>query len=555
MYTDHFGLREPPFSLTPDPRYVFMSMRHREALAHLVYGIGQEGGFVQLTGDVGTGKTTMSRCLLGQLPPEVDVALIINPRLTSEELLAAVCDELRVRYPAGPITVKALVDALHRYLLDAHGRGRRTVLIIDEAQNLSPQVLEQVRLLTNLETSTEKLLQIVLIGQPELVELLGRRELRQVAQRVTARYHLEPFTLYETVAYIQHRLMVAGRTQPLFTGAAIRAVHRRAGGVPRLVNIICDRALLGAYAGDRPQVDTAVVRRAAGEIRGRRHVGAAPAWRWALVAGLVLMASGGILAAATGVVRWPRAAALGRHDSATPPGTARDAGAQAAGARTGTAPLIAAAAVGVSAVTLAEILGDPSVPGDRETAFASLYARWGVEYPRTGAPCEHGQITGFRCLTRAGTWARLRRLNLPAVIELVTADGRRYAAVTGLGDDTAMLELGKRQVTVPVSEIDAYWDGGFVVLWRSPFPAGHQIPPGHRGMDVEWIRGRLGALAGAAITGRDPQLYDAELAQRVRDFQRSRRLVPDGIAGDETLLHLIMAADGSATPTLVPAGP
>ncbi|MGH7266538.1 MAG: ExeA family protein, partial [Candidatus Rokuibacteriota bacterium] len=274
MYAAYFGLAEAPFSIAPDPRYLFMSDRHREALAHLLYGVGEGGGFVQLTGEVGTGKTTVCRCLLAELPPHVDVALVLNPRLTAFELLATVCDELRISYARSTTSLKELVDALYHHLLTGHAAGRRTVLIIDEAQDLAPDVLEQIRLLTNLETDREKLLQIILIGQPELLELLERPDLRQLAQRVTARYHLQPFTERETREYIRHRLRVArggdaaAAAGIVFTEGAVRQVHRAAGGIPRLINVICDRALLGAYAHDRKRIDGATARRAAGEVLG-----------------------------------------------------------------------------------------------------------------------------------------------------------------------------------------------------------------------------------------------------------------------------------------------
>ena len=276
MYTSYFGLGEKPFSITPDPRYLYMSGRHAEALAHLLYGINESGGFVQLTGEVGTGKTTVVRTLLSRMPAHADVALILNPRVTPTEFLQSICEELGVPISdAERRSLKRLVDALNRRLLSAHAAGRRVVLIVDEAQNLSPEVLEHVRLLTNLETPTQKLLQILLIGQPELRTLLDLPELRQLAQRVTGRYHLEPLTGAETRHYVRHRMRVAGATSEIFTAGALREVHRISGGIPRVINVCCDRALLGAYASEARKLNARLVRRAAGEVYGRRF---APAW-------------------------------------------------------------------------------------------------------------------------------------------------------------------------------------------------------------------------------------------------------------------------------------
>ena len=255
MYTSFFGLNEKPFSITPDPRYLFMSERHGEALAHLVYGVTESGGFMQLTGEVGTGKTTLVRTLLqNRLPDNADVAVILNPQLSALEFLETICEELGISGIEQKDSSKALIDALNQYLLAAHAEGRRTIILVDEAQNLARDVLEQVRLLTNLETSKQKLLQIILIGQPELRELLARTDLRQLAQRITGRYHLEPLSRIETAEYIEHRLRVAGALGEIFDGAAKREVFRRSQGVPRLINVICDRALLGAYSHESRRV-------------------------------------------------------------------------------------------------------------------------------------------------------------------------------------------------------------------------------------------------------------------------------------------------------------
>jgi general secretion pathway protein A len=295
MYQAFFGLDEPPFSITPDPRYLFPSARHAEALAHLVYGVSEAGGFIQLTGEVGTGKTTLVRSLLAREPNGVEIALILNPRVTVPEFLLTICEELGIAVPeASRGSVKALVDALTAHLLAAHAAGRRVAVLIDEAHLLERDVLEQVRLLTNLETPTRKLLQVILIGQPELRDLLAREDMRQVAQRITGRHHLEPLSSDETVAYVRHRLRVAGATREIFTPAALRELHRQGGGLPRLVNVIADRALLGAFARDRHEVPPALVRAAAAEVSGEAPVTAWSVLPWAAaVATLALCAAGG----------------------------------------------------------------------------------------------------------------------------------------------------------------------------------------------------------------------------------------------------------------------
>jgi general secretion pathway protein A len=535
VYALHFGLTERPFSLAPDPRYLYLSDGHREALAHLLYGLGEGGGFVQLTGEVGTGKTTVCRTLLDQLPPEVDVAMIFNPRLTSAELIATVCDELRVAYPAGTKSLKVLVDALSRALLDTHARGRRTVLIIDEAQNLSMEVLEELRLLTNLETTRHKLLQVILIGQPELGELLQRRELRQLSQRVTARYHLRPFNFSETRAYVQHRMAIAGQQAPIFSDAALRVAHSRAAGVPRLINSVCDRALLGAFSRGRRHVTAGIVRRAAGEVLGRR-----PRRRpWvpaAAAAAVVVM----VIAAATALgTAW--FARIGTAWSLTPPPPPA-------------APVTAVIATPPAAPprpSLAAILAESGDVADKERAFATLYAQWGVEYQgKSGvAGCDYGRPAGFRCLARAGTWTVLRRLDLPAMLTLTTAMGdKHYAVLTALADDTATITVGARALTLPLADIERFWDGDFMTLWKAPALVAAPLVPGMGGRDIRWLRQRLGDLDGTpAGSG---LVYDDDLKRRVVAFQQAHALTPDGIAGEETLLRLSTKVPGSAAPSL-----
>ena len=550
MYAAHFGLTERPFSLAPDPRYLFLSDGHREALAHLVYGL-QGGGFVQLTGEVGTGKTTVCRALLDQLPPEVDVAMIFTPRLTAVELLAAVCTELHLDIPAGTSSVKQLVDALSRKLLDTHAKGRRTVVIIDEAQNLSMEVLEELRLLTNIETTKEKLLQVILIGQPELVEVMHRPELRQLGQRVTARYHLRPFAFAETKAYVRHRLEVAGQRDSMFTRAAAWTVHRRSSGVPRLINNICDRALLGAYASGKRRVTAGIVRRAAREVLGP---GPGRYWAEAGVAATIVVA---VLAGATllrpnsiqYVSDWwarrimPPAVAMAPSNASLTPAPA---------------PLTPAPAAAPAVVTpdtrptLATLLDTKTL--DRDVAFTSLFALWGEDYAgrRGDTGCEFARRTGLRCLSKTGTWKVLRRLDLPAMLTLTTANGdRHYATLTALHDDTANLDVGGETLTLLLTEIERLWDGAFLALWRTPNLASADLRPGMSSRDVTWLRQQLANGGSVERT----TVYDDDLKRRVVAFQRANGLTPDGIVGDETLVRLTAMATDARMPSLTKPRP
>ena len=553
MYEKHFGLSHKPFAITPDPRYLYLSARHREALAHLLYGVGEGGGFVQLTGEVGTGKTTLCRSLLEQLPPEVDLALILNPRLDAVELVAAVCDELGASYPAGSNSLKVLVSALNDHLLQSHAAGRRTVLVIDEAQNLSPEVLEQVRLLTNLETTETKLLEIILIGQPELRDLLERPELRQLAQRITARYHLDPLSPAETMAYVLHRLRVAGVRRSLFTPSALTALARLSGGVPRLINVICDRALLGAYVEEKEKVDQRIIRRAAREIRAQRNLPAhwqrslaAPTVRrnlLLLILLLMLVPAGFQIyqAQPERVVTAPFPDLTAEETPATTPPEPE---------------------LGATTAELEEHL--VALGEDSETAaWRNLFGLWGLTFQPDNDPCDQAQNLGLRCLAATGNLNVLRRLNRPVLLLLHPPSGTaRTVLLSSLTGREATLIMAGAELRLPASTIEQFWYGDYQILWPPPVEA-ELLRQGDQGPEVQRLRAALDQLAAqteaggeaipAAIDPKDQlNRFDAELSRRVMGFQADHGLKADGVVGPITLLTLSVALAEPHTPRLVP---
>ena len=553
MYLSFFGLNEKPFAITPDPRYLYLSERHAEALAHLLYGINEAGGFVQLTGEVGTGKTTTIRSLLAQTPKNAEVALILNPRMTPPEFLLTICEELGIGVPdSAERSLKDLVDILNDYLLKAHAGGRRIVLVVDEAQNLSPEVLEQVRLLTNLETNTQKLLQIILIGQPELRELLDRNELRQLAQRITGRYHLDPLSSAETAAYVRHRLRVAGATTDIFTQPALAEIFRLSGGVPRVINVIADRALLGAYTQDRHRVGASLVRQAATEVFGRQF---APAWfAWAAAA------AGAAVLIATGILIWQFApwnnSSSVAHASAANPSTAIDVPAEP-GAQNGSADASPGAEAGVSALgksalALGELLVQHAAETVPDQAFAKLFGMWGAQYVAGNEdPCTQAAAHGLECLMQRGSFGQLRQYNRPAILMLSDDEGNPHQVVlTNLGDEHAHVALGGEKRQVSIAELSRYWLGDFVMLWR---PGTQQVKPlsaGMRGAEVRWLRESLQRLSGVTPAANASDVFDDELTRLVKEFQRRNRLTVDGIAGVQTQIVLASAIASPGSPLL-----
>ncbi|MGH8495449.1 MAG: AAA family ATPase [Gammaproteobacteria bacterium] len=548
MYTSFFGLKERPFAITPNPRYLFMSERHADALAHLLYGVTESDGFIQLTGEVGTGKTTLIRSLLEQLPEHVEAALILNSRLSPNEFLVAICEELRIPVPADPNSVKALVDALNAHLLEAHAQGRRVVLIVDEAQNLGADVLEQVRLLTNLETDRQKLLQIILIGQPELRQVLDRTDLRQLAQRITGRFHLEPLTREESRGYVAHRLRVAGATSDIFTPQALNEVHRLSGGVPRIVNVICDRALLGAYSREQRTVSPKLARIAAAEVYGRDM---SPVWhRW--------LTSGGIVAA-VGLVAlglWRIGESVGSRQAGARADTETMAEAPAAEARPGAGQPAASTSEPAGEQSFQTLLEDHIATTGNDAAFTTLFGLWSAEYrPDGGRACAQAADFGLRCVVSRGSWADLYRLRRPAILTLTDDAGVQYQVVlTGLGDESARLDFGGASHEVRIGTLSRYWFGDYLLVWQPQTGQVRPLTVGMRGEDVLWLRDSLAALQGEPADSARPEVFDEALAARVREFQRSRRIRVDGIAGERTLILVNAELYPEGTPLLAETG-
>ncbi len=534
MYLQFYGLSEPPFSITPDPRFVFLSERHRDALAHLLYGIGQggSGGFVQLTGEVGTGKTTLCRLLLEQMPSDTRVALVLNPRLSPVELVETICEELKLEVEPVRGSLKGLVDLLNRYLLRAYGDGLRVVLIIDEAQNLSFEALEQVRLLTNLETATQKLLQIILLGQPELRETLARPELRQLTQRITARFHLTPLSTDETEEYLRHRLAVAGCRRFPFSRLAVRRIHQHAGGVPRLINVIADRALTAGYVGELSQIGEKEVERAAREALASTAQRARP---WLLSATAVLA----VAAVFAGL--WYQRSQTDPAADITPEEATASAAEEAEAAR-------ALASNGIDEAGLRSLI--EASDGTSHAAWNHLLALWTLRAReadvRTAQRCPLQLGAGVYCLRSAGSLAKLETLRRPVLLRLSSGNREAWAVLLGSGESRVRLLLDGDTVEAPRALFERLWLGEFHVVWRAPsFISGH-LRRGDSGAGVDWLAQRLLEARHLTDVSPGPQSFDASMEQAVRRLQTAHGLVPDGIVGPETLL---------AATTHLPGGP
>lgn len=609
MYAPFFGLNQEPFSIAPDPRYLFMSERHREALAHLLYGAQGGGGFVLLTGEIGAGKTTICRCFMEQVPSHCHVAYIFNPRLTVIELLRSVCDDFGIEYPrqeAGAVlTIKDYIDPLNAFLLRTHAQGQSNILIIDEAQMLPADVLEQLRLLTNLETSERKLLQIMLIGQPELREMLERPELEQLAQRVIARFHLSALDAGETFQYIHHRLAVAGlKTASPFTPEAVKRIQRWTRGVPRRINLLCDRAMLGAYAQGLAQIDQATVDQAAHEVFGRllkqqtrqgaserpsssvaaaSEEKAASSWaqaigknRWtkALLWALAGMGTAAIVTA--GVLIWktptvqvteaspalPSAVAPQNAQPANGSNSAIHAATQATGtsgvAVSAWSPTLSGASAATASsseaavATTASASSASAIPAapirDENQAWAALGALWHTDLG-TQAPCEAATAAKLACFRSQDGLSVIQRLGRPGLITLRDDRGQTtHALITGLGPQSATVRMAGTSQTLSLSTLARIWQGDFATLWITPPDYQRKLVRGSKGPAVDWLATRLATVRGEPAPAAG-QRFDAELQAKVLAFQLTQGLKPDGVAGSTTLM-LLNRATGVVEPRL-----
>ena len=565
MYEKFFGLSRDPFSIAPDPRYLFMSERHREALAHLLYGLDAGGGFVLLSGEIGTGKTTVCRCFLEQIPPNCNVAYIFNPRLTVLELLHSVCEEFHVPLPPGAQTAKALIDPLNTFLLNAHAAGRNNVLIIDEAQNLSSDILEQLRLLTNLETNERKLLQIILIGQPELRGMLARPELEQLAQRVIARFHLDALSQAETADYVAHRLAVAGMNGPLpFDKKALTHIYQLSRGVPRRINLLCGRALLGAYAGGLRQVGKAPVDKAAAEVFGNPQLSSQkidPRPRSPLLPVVIACTIGAAIGAAlvgAGVNAWPFSSSLSASVSkplptspqspapVRPPPAAVVQSLPAIAASSATAPAQASRpSATLSDNQLAAVLA-ASTESEHRT-WAVLGQLWGLSLAGTNNidTCEAAAAQQVRCYSNSPVnLSLIRQLDRPGILTLYAAGNRPvYALLTGLTPQTATLKIDNITHTVPLPMLAQTWTGSFATLWRTPTDVSYSALQNRTLASTVWLGNQLGRLSGNApplsIESADQRdQLEATVRSRITAFQLANGLPPDSIVGPMTLMQL-----------------
>jgi len=560
MYEAFYGLNEKPFNLTPDPRFLFLSEKHKEAFAHLLYGIKNRTGFIMVSGEVGTGKTTICRSLLNQLDSDIEVAFIFNPFLSPEELLRKINEDFGILSQGR--TVKELIDELNEYLLDRNAQGKNCVLVIDEAQDLSPTVLEQIRLLSNLETETQKLLQIVLIGQPELAENLQLPQLRQLNQRITARYHLRPLDEKETLQYIAYRLTTAGgRGQVRFTPGAIRAVYKATGGTPRVINAICDRALLIGYTRELRDISAGLVREAAREIRGatlkKRVEWGPPALRYGLPSATVILTATVLMALAKLIAPFdrvpPRVVSVAQAEAPEPAVVETDPAADPK-----PDPEVKPdQPAHLARDNLAEQLKALDAKSAHDAALASILAAWNMAvvagYPEDDSAAtlaEFGRSNGLSYEILTPALDQLMAIGLPALARMKVGDQTRWTALTRIENGRFRITGGATGfIDVPRDEFRECYANEAIVFWRDPRPTAPILRRQASGPDVAALKRALRAMS--RLRGPATPVYDEETTRAVARLQAETGLYVDGIAGKQVRMVLTSWAGSESTPSLV----
>nr|WP_319555607.1 AAA family ATPase [uncultured Vibrio sp.] len=539
MYKDFFGFVEQPFSIVPNPRYLYLSQRHKEAITHLKAGLGDGGGFAMLTGEVGTGKTTVAKAMLANLDETTKAGLLLNPTFSTRDLLEAICDEFNIIYPQDA-TLKQLNQVIHHYLLDNHNAGWQTLLVIDEAQHLAAEVLEQLRLLTNLETDTRKLLKVLLVGQPELQRLLQTTQLRQLAQRITGRYHLLPLDEKETEDYIAFRLHTAGGNQQLFNRSSTKQIAKYSHGIPRLINLICDKALNMSHHQGSAVVDKQTVTRACEEVmqfqadiyqqdnqpeqmKARRQF-SWPAWGTAALGVAAALGVGWI--AVNYMPEKPLSAFVEETVSIRAPESVEPV-----------------------------VINDQLTNEQRELllsqkqsnlAINDLYKLWGYRASVRDNLCLSEAQSTMICERRMATWPLLVKQNRPVILELNYQGDIGYVILYAVGDDTVEVLNGEQRLRLPLSWLKPMWQGNIIELWQSPLQETLRLDMQGPAIEV------LDQLLAEAVSERPlgTSMFDSELKERVELFQRWQGIGVDGIAGQRTLERLQQNVQPNA-PTLV----
>ena len=578
MYERYFNLAENPFTIAPNPRYFYLSEQHREALAHLQYGLNENGGFILLTGEVGTGKTTAWRCLVENLPTDVDLAIVLNPRINEVELLETICDELGIAYEQGS-GLKSLTDKLNRHLLETCARRRRTVVIVEEAQNLSTEVLEQLRLLTNLETNESKLLQIILIGQPELLEKIDDPRLRQLHQRIVARFHLKPFDVKDVRAYISHRLSVAGASPRLFSAAAVRKLAKYSQGVPRIINLICDRALLGCFSEERATVDVKMVQRAAREVFGSRpsqsNIKTSKKITMANYANRSYGRPAALLAVAAAIVvavlnLTPAHLPILFNDNRLSDNMVKhalsiieidldetDLATEVVEQLSDTDDAdVVNIAENDAIKTEPDVIPSPrdietdalpwqnrlAVAAHKQDPYRTLFDLWGIELPEVleQSPCEYALENRLDCWHRRGNIDSIKRVNRPALLKMISTEGQLFYAVLQSIDKSDRLQLAAADKTIEIGadKLDNVWTGEYTLLWRRPQNYRDTIYPGDTDQTVGWLSEQLASLPDYGPPVKESLSYDYNLESRIRLLQKRCGIFVDGLVGKETLIKI-----------------